>query len=67
MDVMKLETTPIRVPDHDFWYQDPEPLLAEWERSQWIEKRLFWLATGLGVSVFALFFFAIGLTIGLNR
>jgi hypothetical protein len=67
MDVMKLETTPIRVPDHDFWYQDPTPLLEAWERTQHIERNLFWLATGLAISVPALFTFIIGITIGLNR
>ena len=67
MDTMKLETTPIQTPDHEFWYQDPEPLMEAWERSQKLDRIFFWVATPLAVVVPALFFTALGLMIGLNR
>jgi hypothetical protein len=67
MDTMKLPTTPIRTPDHDFWYQDPEPLLAAWERSQKLDQIFFWIATPLAIAVPAIFFTTLGLMIGLNR
>ena len=67
MDTMKLETTPTELPDADFWYQDPEQLMIEWERSQMVERNLFWLATALAVVVPAIAIFGLGLMIGMNR